>query len=120
MGGAAATFNKKVKEVSQITYTVDADTRKVANIVRVVMRPPFLVDDFIEFFDKYGSVVAKIDAVDDDCHIWVNEDDGRCTEGSQADDTVLFVYLTPQNPDVTQAEVTEVLNKLKQIAKISG
>lgn len=108
-------FDSKVKEVSQITYTVDKDTGLIRNLVRVVMTPPLEVADTTRFIDEYGSVVVKVDAIDDDCGLWLDDNDrARC---SPANGTVLFVYLTPAQPGAQAAEVQEVIRKLKSLIR---
>lgn len=107
-------FSKRIKEISQITYTVDTDTGLIRNLVRVVMVPPLLVQDTARFIDDYGSVVVKIEAIDDDCHTWVDEGDSNCKNGP---DTVLFVYLTPAQPSAQKEEIKEVLRKIKALTK---
>lgn len=112
-------FAKKIKEVSQITYTVDADTGLIKNLVRVVMVPPLEVADTVRFVDDFGSIVAKVDAIDDDCGTWINKDDTDDTPCGSDQNTVLFVYLTPAQPDAQKAEIAEVLRKLKALVKIA-
>lgn len=109
-------FDAKIKEISQITYSTDTDTSLIRNLVRVVMIPPLLVADTTRFIDDYGSVVVKIEAVDDDCHTWIDEGDSNCTNGGN---TVLFVYLTPAQPGAQKAEIQEVLRKLKSLIKVA-
>lgn len=109
-------FDKKIKEISQITYSTDTDTSLIRNLVRVVMIPPLLVADTARFIDQYGSVVVKIEAVDDDCHTWVDEGDSNCKNGP---DTVLFVYLTPAQPGAQKEEIKEVLRKIQALSTTS-
>src|SRR6266496_2755201 len=114
--GPEAELESRIKEVSTITYTTNSDTGKIKNLVRIVMVPPFNVENAIEFLDEHGMIVLKIEALDDDCGIWIDKEDGE--DSPCGNDVVLFVYLSPANPKADEAEVQEAVRKIKGIAKI--
>jgi len=114
--GPEAELESRIKEVSTITYTTNSDTGKIKNLVRIVMVPPFNVENAIEFLDEHGMIVLKIEAVDDECGIWVDKDSDEDTPCGN--DVVLFVYLSPANPKAGQEEVAEAVRKIKAIAGI--
>ena len=105
--GKESQFEAKIKSVKQVEYTTDADLALVPHLVEIIMVPPWQVSDSIRFLNDYGSIVMKIFAVDDTCGHWTTEED-RCHSR-----LVLFVYVTPRQPDVDKQQLREFLRKLK-------
>lgn len=108
--GPESQFEAKIKSVKQVEYTTDKDLALVPHLVEIVMVPPWNVQDSMRFLNDFGSIVMKIFAVDDVCGHWTEEAD-KCQSR-----LVLFVYVTPRQPDADKATLKEFLRKLKAAA----